>query len=132
MDNETKEEQYLRILTSGINGESDYEAAKYLNDKGYIECEFRTSRGRDDYSKIVNAVCFRTTADGFDFMDLLREKQIEYMNQKVTHKATNNGNNDKIKWWKDTFAGSVFFALLIFAITTIAKYFGFHFGMPFK
>ena len=41
---ETRQEQYLRILTDGPDGEADYEAVRYLVDKGYSDSQYIVSR----------------------------------------------------------------------------------------
>ena len=72
---ETRHEQNLRILTSGVSGEADYETVKYLKDKGYTDSPVRISKGRDSYGKVINVIWQGANSNGLDFIDELRAKQ---------------------------------------------------------
>ncbi|MCK5191868.1 MAG: hypothetical protein KAR12_17655 [Methylococcales bacterium] len=96
-EEKNRNEQYLRILTSGISGESDYEAVKYLKDKGYTDSPVRISRGRGSYGKVINVVWQGANSHGLDFIDELRART-NHDNSKLDHeKQSNNASNGEIK-----------------------------------
>ena len=64
MNDETREEQYLRILTSGIRDESDYEAAKYMKGKVYADCDILFSNMAGSMGDIIHMVYIKTTPEG--------------------------------------------------------------------
>lgn len=71
MIEESRYKRYLRILENGVKGESDYEDAKYLIDKGYLSGEYLkdyTEASDTIYSVVSNGL----TAAGLDYLEELR------------------------------------------------------------
>lgn len=68
---ESRQQQYLRILESGPSGEADFEAVKYLVDKGYTDSKVQLSYDKASYLKPINVVWAGPNASGLDYMDEL-------------------------------------------------------------
>lgn len=74
MTEETRHDRYHRILQHGVNGKEDHEDARYLIDKGYLDGKYQLSYMRDSYGKVHALVSRGPTADGFDYIDELKNK----------------------------------------------------------
>lgn len=94
---EVRHEQYLRILTFGVSGEADYEAVKYLKDKGYTDSPVQISSGRDSYGKVINVIWQGATSHGFDYIDELRTRTNHNDIKLNKDYKSNNTSNEAIK-----------------------------------
>lgn len=112
---ETRHEQYLRILTSGINdGESDYAAVKYLKDKGYTESPILIAN-----RKIAALKWTGPSSSGLDYIDELKAR-IKVNNSEIPSNESSNsesysdayGINQKIEW-HNTFKGKIVVGITI-------------------
>lgn len=120
-EKETRNEQYLRILTSGVSDESDYEAVKYLKDKGYTDSPVRISKDRDSYGKVTNIVWQGANSNGLDFIDELRAKQKETKVRKIINDPEvihNKVTKDTDAWYKKPF-GIVFMSVVAITIGSL-------------
>ncbi|NOQ16353.1 MAG: hypothetical protein GQ581_04770 [Methyloprofundus sp.] len=99
---ESRNEQYLRILPDGVNGESDYEAVKYLKSKGYTDSPIQISKGRDSYGKVINIVWQGANFNGLDFINNLKETKARNItnDSKVIQ---NKINKETDAWYKKPF-----------------------------
>ena len=68
------EERLARLLSQRIVDAADYEAARYLIDKGYAEGSYQISKRVERYGQVRSAVLFGPTAAGVDFSEALRAK----------------------------------------------------------
>jgi len=68
---ETREQQYLRILTLEPSGKDDYEAVRYLTDKGYTDSKYQISKMRDSYNQVKAVVWLGPNSNGIDFINEL-------------------------------------------------------------
>lgn len=104
---ETRDEQYLRILTSGIHGESDYEAVKYLKDKGYTDSPIRLSKNRETHGKVINVVWSGPNSNGIDFIDKLRDRiESDNSNFNQNNKTDDSANNPVKQSHQESFKSS--------------------------
>lgn len=124
MNQESREERYLRILTSGVQSESDYEDAKYLIDKGYGDGKYSTSKGRDSYGDVNNLVWIGYTSNGLDFIDHLKESIKSNYSQMLgdtkSDIQTNAVGNNVTKWHETSF-GKVVLGVFIGSLLIFIK-----------
>jgi hypothetical protein len=74
MKRETRDQQYLRILVQGPSGKEDFEAVRYLKEKGYTDSPVRLSNMLGTYNQVAEVVWLGPTANGLDFIDALRAR----------------------------------------------------------
>lgn len=124
MNQENRDDRYLRILTSGVQSESDYEDAKYLIDKGYGDGKYRVSKGRDSYGKVSGVVWTGYTSNGLDFIDELRARADGNNPQELTNAnsdtESNAIGNDIVKW-HETFYGKITIGVIVGVIVFFVK-----------
>jgi len=70
--NESREEQYLRILTSGPKGKEDYDALRYLKEKGFTDSPIQISRMSDSFNQVRDVVWIGPNANGIDKIEELK------------------------------------------------------------
>lgn len=129
IEDESREKQYLRILTSGVSGESDYEAASYLKEKGYTDCKIEISKARESYGKIINIIGFVPTPLGFAYIEELRARikmdDAQELGNPRSNRKTNTivnqiGNNTTE--WHNTGRGKIIIgvsvSLIVYCITS--------------
>ena len=97
MNQESREERYLRILTSGVQSELDYEDAKYLIDKGYADGKYSISKGHDSYGKVCKVAWVGVTSEGLDLADELRARTDHYKPPTVNGYESNECTNTNPK-----------------------------------
>jgi len=117
-EKESQNEQYLRILTSGLDGKKDYESAKYLIDKKYAEGRYNTSEDSDTYGKVTDTYIATISSSGLDLINELRTKKIiEKVGDKIVTKEKNKGKVTKKtdKWYKKP-VGFVFLSVTAIVI----------------
>ena len=71
---ESREEQYLRILASGPKGKEDYDAVRYLKEKGYTNSPIQISRMRDTFNQALDIVWLGPNSNGIDKIEELKTK----------------------------------------------------------
>ena len=99
---ETRRQQYLRILTDGPDGEKDYEAVRYLVDKGYSDSKYIVSRMKDSYGSVSNVVWLGPNANGIDYIDELKSITEQSKPKKIEQQDKNDNGNTIIKNPKQT------------------------------
>lgn len=89
-ERENRNEQHLRILTSGVRDEFDYEAVKYLKDKGYTDSAILKSTRGDSYGKVFSVCWLGPSSKGLDRIDELKTRinANEYIPQKIERHNT--------------------------------------------
>jgi len=132
---ETRHEQYLRILTDGPDGEKDYEAVRYLVDKGYSDSKYIVSRMKDSYGSVRNVAWLGPNANGVDYIDQLRAITTQSKTKEIEQQDKKHNTNDVLNYPKKTkpkiswvgIAETVIAAIVIAAIFFIlAKHFDIH------
>jgi len=138
-DKETRHEQYLRILTSGITGETDYEAVKYLKDKGYTDSPVRISKGRDSYGKIINVIWQGANSHGLDYIDELKAEVAQVKSCEIKNPIRDeelNSKNDAMldnRYWDERPVGKLGMQIVsAIAILSVIYFISSHFGISLK
>lgn len=118
MKETSRDERYLRILTYGISGKDDYEDARYLIDKSYIEGAYQLSKMRDTYGKVLSVVSRGPTTKGIGFIDELKIAQPNQSN------ALNPGHSLPIqkRSWNLSPIGTIGIGIIITVLGSFALY----------
>ena len=85
---ESREQQYLRILTSGPKGNEDFDAVRYLKEKGYTNSPIQISRMRDTFNEVLDIVWRGPNASGRDKIEELKA----IIEQKISNNISPNEN----------------------------------------
>ncbi len=91
--NESRNELYLRILTSGPKGKEDYDAVRYLKEKGFTDSPFRISRARDSFNQVLDVVWLGPNANGIDKIEELETKIAQANSNKKVDQLTSRPSN---------------------------------------
>lgn len=132
---ETREQQYLCILESGPSGKDDYEAVRYLKDKGYTESPVQISYMDETYNQVLDVVWLGPSSTGIDFMDELKAKIAQRHTQQLEAAEKNNELKNENKsvpdnrQWDEKPLGKLGLrlfeaALVVFLLYLIGKHLG--------
>jgi hypothetical protein len=126
MERPSREERYLHILTSGQISEDDYEHAKYLIDKKYLDGAYQLSNMRDSYGKVRSVVSSGPTSNGIDFIDELRTRannnEIKILSNNEPNDIGNEKSQSMFKVWRDTLAGKIAVGVFIPVLAVMVIY----------
>ncbi len=116
---ETRKEQYLRILKQKHIDQDDYEAARYLKDNGYTDSHISFSKIKSTHGQVNNVIWKGPSSNGLDFIDEL-ESEIDQANHPSQHRISDiKQQTTRLREWHETFWGKVIFTLA-FSFISIA------------
>jgi hypothetical protein len=122
MEEESRDEKLLRVLSSGASGQEDWEIAKYLIEKKYSNGDVLLSKMASSSGEILSVVLQKPTAKGSDFIEELRTRTQDTKKRQKIKSDDGTADRSNNKQWHEKPIGIIGVGLFTAVLSFFAGY----------